>query len=126
MEALNHYINPSTLASGSKSREYYPVTDSLFIKIQGNPASIKETSTVAQAILAKHGCTGSRFANGKEEADKMWGHRREALFAVLSYIEGSSAWTTDVWYVFTLVHERIRLYSLTAYLFPICRDWFNK
>jgi D-lactate dehydrogenase (cytochrome) len=105
MEALNHYINPSAPASSSNYRAHYPITDTLFIKIQGNPASIKETSTVAQAILAKHRCTGLRFANGKEEADEMWGHRREALLAILSYIEGSSAWTTDVWYVLTAVHK---------------------
>lgn len=99
MEALNHYLAPSSTVSTSKVHRDYPVADSLFIKIQGSPNSIAEASTTARAILAKHGCTEMRFANGNKEADELWSHRREALIAILSYIEGSTVWTTDVWYV---------------------------
>lgn len=90
MEALNHYIKPS-------QTKPYPLLDSLFIKLQGTPSAIKEAAAMTKSILAKHGCSHLRLANSKAESDEMWRHRREALLAILTYIDGSSAWTTDVW-----------------------------
>lgn len=93
MEALNHSLSPGA----PSSEQPYLVADSLFIKIQGTPLMIAEASQTAREILGKHGCNRVRFARGSEEAHEIWSHRRGALLAILSYIEGSKVWTTDVW-----------------------------
>jgi D-lactate dehydrogenase (cytochrome) len=91
MEALNHSLAPNA------SSQPYLVSDSLFIKLQGTPSIIAEASKAAREILSKHGCNRVRFARDDEESREIWGHRRGALLAILSYIEGSKVWTTDVW-----------------------------
>ena len=84
-------------AAGLVSRSY-PVSDSLFLKLQGTDASIKQTSETVHEIFSKHGCTAFEFAATEEEAAEMWENRKYALMSTISAGgEGARVWTTDVW-----------------------------
>ena len=76
----------------------YPVSDSLFIKLQGSDASIKETAEFVQTVVKKHGSTHFEFAATEEEGAEMWENRKYALMSTISAGgEGARVWTTDVW-----------------------------
>lgn len=92
MKALNHSLSQSVTDRATR----YPVSDTLFIKIQGSSIMQNDTLADIQRTLAQYGCEDIRVARGEEEADAMWGHRRGALPAILGYIEGSQVWSTDV------------------------------
>ncbi|KAG8792120.1 hypothetical protein FRC17_008644, partial [Serendipita sp. 399] len=90
MEALNHSL------SSPGSTTNYPVSDSLFIKLQGDIITLRDACLVTNRIMEQHGSTRIRFANGDDEARTMWDHRRGALLAILAYIKDSEVWSTDV------------------------------
>lgn len=101
MHAIN--LSASTSSRESKSPGPYAVTDSLFLKLQGTPQSIAETSKVICDILSTHGCDpqkGFKLALGEDEAREMWDHRRSALYASTKMVKGGKVWSTDVWFVF--------------------------
>lgn len=76
----------------------YPVRDTLFFKLQGTPAALKETATVVQGIVKKHGSTQFEFASTDQEAAELWENRKYALMSTItSGGEGARVWTTDVW-----------------------------
>lgn len=77
----------------------YPVKDTLFFKIQGDAASIKNASEVVKKIVKKHGSSQFQFAATDEEADDMWQNRKYALMSSLQAHPGTRCWTTDVWWV---------------------------
>jgi D-lactate dehydrogenase (cytochrome) len=54
----------------------YPVQDTLFFKIQGSPESIRDTSSIVQEIVQRHGSTRFEFAATEEEAGEMWENRK--------------------------------------------------
>ena len=86
-------INEAGLVSKS-----YPVRDTLFFKLQGTPAAIKEAATAVKQIVKKHGSDKVEFASTDAEADELWQNRKYALLSVISTAgEGARAWTTDVW-----------------------------
>lgn len=74
----------------------YPVQDTLFFKIQGSPESIRDTSSIVQEIVQRHGSTRFEFAATEEEAGEMWENRKYAFFSTLATHPGSKVWTTDV------------------------------
>jgi D-lactate dehydrogenase (cytochrome) len=101
MHAIN--ISASTSSRESKSPGPYAAVDSLFLKLQGTPQSIAETSKVIRDILSTHGCGPQhsfKLALGEDEAREMWDHRRGALYASMKMVEGGRVWSTDVWFVF--------------------------
>ncbi|KAG6854592.1 hypothetical protein C0991_004194 [Blastosporella zonata] len=53
----------------------YPVEDTLFFKIQGDPSSIQNTSKAVQSIVKKHGSSRFEFASTDQEADELWQNR---------------------------------------------------
>ncbi|KAG6891325.1 hypothetical protein C0992_008779 [Termitomyces sp. T32_za158] len=77
-------------------KEPYPVEDTLFFKIQGDPSSIQNTSNVVQSIVKKHGSSRFEFASTEEEAEDMWQNRKYALMSTLAAYPGTRCWTTDV------------------------------
>ncbi|KAG6818218.1 hypothetical protein H0H87_000123, partial [Tephrocybe sp. NHM501043] len=74
----------------------YPVEDTLFFKIQGDPSSIQNTSKAVQAIVKKHGSSRFEFASTEQEADDLWQNRKYALMSTLAAYPGTRCWTTDV------------------------------
>lgn len=89
MEAINY--------SGLSERNY-PVKDSLFLKFQGSPRSIEETSKTVKQIVQRHGSSHFESARNAEEAQDLWNHRKIALWSSLEWMkdERARAWTTDV------------------------------
>lgn len=89
MEAIN--------AAGLVSHPY-PVSDSLFLKLQGTEASIKQTAETVQGIFKRHKSTQFNFAATEEEAAELWENRKYALMSsITAGGEGARVWTTDVW-----------------------------
>lgn len=76
----------------------YPVTDTLFFKLQGDSESIQLTSRVIQKIVRDHGSSNFAFAPTDEAADEMWQNRKYALVSTLAAWPDHRCWTTDVWY----------------------------
>ena len=76
----------------------YPVKDTLFLKIQGDPLSIQNASETVQTIVQKHGSLRFEFASTDQEAEDLWQNRKYALTSSLAAHPGLSCWTTDVWY----------------------------
>ncbi|KAF8919264.1 FAD-linked oxidase-like protein [Mucidula mucida] len=74
----------------------YPVSDTLFFKIQGSPETIKLAAKEAQAITKRHGSPRFVFAQTDQEAEDLWQNRKYALMSTLSSVPGSRCWTTDV------------------------------
>ncbi|KAF9525592.1 FAD-linked oxidase-like protein [Crepidotus variabilis] len=81
---------------GSSKRKY-PVSDSLWFKLQGpTNQSLEETASIVEEIVKKHGATGFELAANAEEADDLWTDRKNAHFYGLGLREGAKGWPTDV------------------------------
>lgn len=74
----------------------YPVSDTLFFKIQGSPESIKLAAKDAKAITKRHGSPRFEFAQTDAEAETLWQNRKYALTSTLASVPGARCWTTDV------------------------------
>ncbi|CAK5264311.1 unnamed protein product [Mycena citricolor] len=90
----NHMMD--AINKGGLVDKPYPVTDTLFLKLQGDDAAIKLTSKTIQAIVKKHGSSKFEFAATDAEADSLWQNRKYALMSTLAAYPGSKCWTTDV------------------------------
>lgn len=110
MEAINH----AGLVEHS-----YPVQDTLFFKIQGDPDAIIATSEVVQSIVKKHGSSKFKFAATDQEAEDLWQNRKYALMSTLSSAPGSKCWTTDVWLVFGVAFLLIGVNQLSHDFFSV-------
>ncbi|KAG6903176.1 hypothetical protein C0995_002719 [Termitomyces sp. Mi166 len=77
-------------------KQPYPVADTLFFKIQGDPSSIQNTSKAVQSIVKKHGSSHFEFASTDQEAEDLWQNRKYALMSTLVAYPGTRCWTTDV------------------------------
>ena len=77
--------------------ESYPIRDTLFFKIQGDPAAIQSTAETVQGVVSKHGSLGFKFAKTDDEAEELWLNRKYALMSTIQSEEGAKYWTTDVW-----------------------------
>ena len=75
----------------------YPVVDTLFFKIQGDPTAIESTARTVQQIVAGHGSSNFMFAQTDEEAEELWESRKYALMSTIESQEDARCWTTDVW-----------------------------
>lgn len=75
----------------------YPVSDTLFFKIQGDASMAKETAKTVKDLSKKHGSTSFAFAASDAEADEMWTNRKYALMSTVAANPGHRCWTTDVW-----------------------------
>ncbi|KAI0078997.1 hypothetical protein K474DRAFT_1770589 [Panus rudis PR-1116 ss-1] len=74
-----------------------PVSDTLFFKLQGTDAAIKETTNEVKKIIKRHGSTQFRFASTDREAEELWENRKYALMSTITAGgEGTRVWTTDV------------------------------
>ncbi|KAF8078075.1 FAD-linked oxidase-like protein [Lyophyllum atratum] len=74
----------------------YPIADTLFFKIQGDPHSIKHTSKAVRDIVKRHGSSRFEFASTDQEAEDLWQNRKYALTSTLAATPGTRCWTTDV------------------------------
>ncbi|KAL1681223.1 FAD-linked oxidase-like protein [Schizophyllum commune] len=74
----------------------YPVSDTLFVKVQGDAGAIELASKTLKTIVKKHGSSQFEFAKTDEEADTLWQNRKYALISTLGAHPGSRCWTTDV------------------------------
>jgi len=92
----------------SISKRKWPEKDSLFFKFQGpTAASLKETATIVQKIVEKHGGTGFQLARNDEEAAELWSARKNAHYSGLALIQGGQGWPTDVWYVHIFIYFKL-------------------
>ncbi|KAF8654202.1 hypothetical protein AX16_003729 [Volvariella volvacea WC 439] len=81
----------------------YPVKDTLFFKIQGDPAAIEATAEVVKSIVKQHSSSRFEFARTDQEAEDLWQNRKYALVSSIASLPGSKCWTTDVWCVFVIL-----------------------
>ncbi|TCD68918.1 hypothetical protein EIP91_009469 [Steccherinum ochraceum] len=96
VELLDDRMMAAINAAGLVSRSY-PVSDTLFLKLQGTNESIQQTATTVQNIFSRHGSTAFEFASSEDEAAEMWENRKYALMSTITAGgEGTRVWTTDV------------------------------
>lgn len=95
VELLDDNMMSAVNAAGIVDRPY-PVNDTLFFKIQGDPDTIQRTSQVIHTIVQKHGSSQFIFAPTDEAAEDLWQSRKYALTATLAAYPGTRSWATDV------------------------------
>ncbi|KAH9952204.1 D-lactate dehydrogenase cytochrome oxidoreductase [Amylocystis lapponica] len=95
VELLDDHMMAAINGAGLVSRSY-PVSDTLFFKIQGDDSAIAATARAVQATVARHSGTRFEFAQTDEEGAELWENRKYALMSTISSIEGAKCWTTDV------------------------------
>ncbi|RPD65872.1 D-lactate dehydrogenase cytochrome oxidoreductase [Lentinus tigrinus ALCF2SS1-7] len=76
--------------------ETLPIRDTLFFKIQGDPAAIESTARTVQQIVSNHGSSNFKFAKTDDEAEELWESRKYALMSTIESQEDARCWTTDV------------------------------
>ena len=118
-------INGAGLVSKS-----YPVQDTLFFKLQGTPAAIKETAAAVQKITKKHGSSQFQYASTDQEANELWENRKYALMSTItSGGEGARVWTTDVWYASYIANicggGRL-MHDFAVYRCRACHSWCTR
>ncbi|EAU88321.2 D-lactate dehydrogenase cytochrome oxidoreductase [Coprinopsis cinerea okayama7 len=74
----------------------YPVSDTLFFKIQGDAPTVTQTSNVIQEVVKRHKGSNFKFASTDTEADELWLNRKYALMSSIAANPGYRCWTTDV------------------------------
>ncbi|KAI5894164.1 uncharacterized protein SCHCODRAFT_02688172 [Schizophyllum commune H4-8] len=75
----------------------WPEKDTLFFKFQGRtPTALQDTADTVQKVVEKYGGHGWTMAANEREADEIWADRKNALFAGLALLPGSTGWSTDV------------------------------
>ncbi|KAI0371750.1 D-lactate dehydrogenase cytochrome oxidoreductase [Pilatotrama ljubarskyi] len=84
------------IADGGLVSETYPIHDTLFFKIHGDPAAIDSTTRTVQDIVSKHRSVNFKFAETEDEAEELWESRKYALMSTIQSEEGARCWTTDV------------------------------
>jgi D-lactate dehydrogenase (cytochrome) len=89
----------AAINKGGLVNHSYPVKDTLFFKIQGDPDSIQRTSAAVRDIVQRHGSSQFEFAATDQEADTLWENRKYALHSTIALEPNVKCWTTDVWYV---------------------------
>ncbi|GJE86790.1 D-lactate dehydrogenase cytochrome oxidoreductase [Phanerochaete sordida] len=96
VELLDDHMMAAINSAGLVSKAY-PVRDTLFFKIQGTPAAIKDAAAAVKAITRRHGSSAFEFAGTEAEAAELWENRKYALTSTItSGGEGARVWTTDV------------------------------
>ncbi|KAF8889768.1 D-lactate dehydrogenase cytochrome oxidoreductase [Gymnopilus junonius] len=95
IELLDDHMMAAINVAGLVDKQY-PVKDTLFFKIQGDPSSIQKASEVVQSIVKKHGSSQFEFASTDQGAEDLWQNRKYALTSSLVANPGLSCWTTDV------------------------------
>ncbi|KAH9901133.1 D-lactate dehydrogenase cytochrome oxidoreductase [Cubamyces lactineus] len=95
VELLDDHMMKAIADAGLVS-ETYPNHDTLFFKIQGDPAAIDSTARTVQDIVAKHRSMYFKFAKTADEAEELWESRKYALMSTIESEEDARCWTTDV------------------------------
>ncbi|THU76592.1 D-lactate dehydrogenase cytochrome oxidoreductase [Dendrothele bispora CBS 962.96] len=95
VELLDDKMMSAINQAGLVSRPY-PVSDTLFFKIQGDDPAIKLASESISAIVKKHGSSRYEFASTEKEAEELWMNRKYALMSTMGAFSGMRCWTTDV------------------------------
>lgn len=79
-----------------QSQRKYLEKDSLFLKLQGSPSSIKENAAIIQGIVKRNGGLSFELAKSEREAGDLWKDRKNALYTSLALVPNSRGWSTDV------------------------------
>jgi len=95
VELLDDHMMAAINTAGLVDKPY-PVADTLFFKIQGDPSCIQKASDAVQSIVKKHGSFLFEFASTEQEAEELWQNRKYALTSSLTANPGKRCWTTDV------------------------------
>ncbi|KAJ8482269.1 hypothetical protein ONZ51_g5470 [Trametes cubensis] len=95
VELLDDHMMEAIADAGLVS-ETYPIHDTLFFKIQGDPSAIDSTARTVQDIVAKHRSVYFKFATTADEAEELWESRKYALMSTIESEEDARCWTTDV------------------------------
>lgn len=82
------------------SDHQYPVSDSLWIKLQGpNAKFLQESAKIVNEVVKKHGATHFQLAKNPQDAHDLWEDRKNAHYYGLQMRQGAKGWPTDVWHV---------------------------
>ncbi|KAF8965848.1 hypothetical protein BDZ97DRAFT_1903908 [Flammula alnicola] len=96
IEVINQGVGIRTYQNYGISSRKWLEKDSLFFKFQGpSQASLKETASVVQRIVAKHGGTGFSLAKNEKEAEDIWQDRKNLYYSGLSLVE--SRFSTEIY-----------------------------
>ncbi|KAI0670632.1 D-lactate dehydrogenase cytochrome oxidoreductase [Trametes maxima] len=95
VELMDDHMMKAIADAGLVS-ETYPIHDTLFFKIQGDPAAIDSTTRTVQDIVSKHSSINFKFAKTEDEAEELWESRKYALMSTIESEEDARCWTTDV------------------------------
>lgn len=95
VELLDDHMMNAINSAGLVSKSY-PISDTLFFKLQGDEAAIASTARAVEAICKKHTGTRFEFAETDEEGKELWENRKYALISTIGSVPGSKCWTTDV------------------------------
>jgi D-lactate dehydrogenase (cytochrome) len=86
MDAVNRY-----------SKTAYPVAPTLFFEFHSDSVRhVEDQATSVQEIAAERGGRGFEWSTRREDRERLWEARHNALYAALALRPGSRAWTTDV------------------------------
>ncbi|KAI0928260.1 hypothetical protein AcW1_005561 [Taiwanofungus camphoratus] len=95
VELLDDHMMAAINTAGAVSNTY-PISDTLFFKLQGDQAALDATAHAVKATVARHGSTRFEFAQTDQEAAELWESRKYALISTIGSVPGSKCWTTDV------------------------------
>ncbi|KAM5539121.1 hypothetical protein V8D89_007344 [Ganoderma adspersum] len=95
VELMDDEMMAASNKAGLVSKQY-PVVDTLFFKIQGDPSAVAATAQSVERTVLEHGGNNFQFASTKEEAEELWDNRKYALTSTIQSEEGVRVWTTDV------------------------------
>ncbi len=86
MDAVNRY-----------SKTAYPVAPTLFFEFHSDSVRhVEDQATSVQELAAERGGRGFEWSTRREDRERLWEARHNALYAALALRPGSRAWTTDV------------------------------
>jgi D-lactate dehydrogenase (cytochrome) len=79
------------------SKTVYAVAPTLFFEFHGDTAQhVENQAEAVQAAAADRGGRGFQWATRREDREKLWQARHDALYAALALRPNSRAWTTDI------------------------------
>src|SRR6185369_4781367 len=79
------------------SKTSYPVAPTLFFEFHSDSARhVADQAEAVQTLAAERGGQGFQWATHREDRQRLWQARHDALYAALARRPGSRGWTTDV------------------------------
>lgn len=74
----------------------YAEAPTVFIEVEGNPASVTHDVGSIRGIAEDHGAVGLEYSEDPEQITRLWSTRTEVLPATAALVPGARTWSTDV------------------------------